>query len=151
MGDFYQEERLGKYMASGESSDGRTIYRQQGGENFLFYLASPGVWMVGPEPGRDLGGVLNRQGGDCPELLTNDWEYWNDLMDSWSSDSSMTATCGPAPTSPPGEPCTWGSQCDGCSIWAEADGVRYCCAVGCDYGEVEVSTENGEVTCTCHH
>ena len=32
-----------------------------------------------------------------------------------------------------------------------AQGVRFCCAVDCDSGTVEVSTEDGEVTCRCYH
>ena len=41
---------------------------------------STGVWMVGPEPGRDFGGILNRQGGLCPEDLTADWEYYRSFL-----------------------------------------------------------------------
>merc|ERR1712018_198288 len=59
MGNFYQGERLGTYEPVGQSSDGRSMYKQRGGDNFLFYLAEPRVWMMGPEPGRDFGGVLN--------------------------------------------------------------------------------------------
>merc|ERR1711971_674942 len=52
MGSFYQGERLGTYEAVGQSSDGRSMYKQQGGDNFLFFLAEAGLWMMGPEPGR---------------------------------------------------------------------------------------------------
>merc|ERR1712130_29977 len=154
MGNFYQGERLGTYEPVGQSSDGRSMYKQRGGDNFLFYLAESRVWMMGPEPGRDFGGVLNRGSGNCPEELTSPWEYYVDWTDSWDEDTWMEVTCSgnnPNPTSPPGEPCTWGSYCDDCDIWAEANGVRYCCAVDCDHGSIDVSTSNGEVTCTCHH
>ena len=50
-----------------------------------------------------------------------------------------------------GEPCTWGHFCDDCDIWSEADGVKYCCATDCDTGEIEISTSDGEVSCTCYH
>ena len=82
--------------------------------------------MVGPNVGQDFGGVLNREAGMCPEDLSRDWEYYSDFMDSWEEDWTMKASCGtdgPTPD-PDGEPCTWGQYCDGCDIWAEADGVR---------------------------
>ena len=37
---------------------------------------SSGVWMVGPQPGRDFGGILNREGGWCPEDVSTDWMYY---------------------------------------------------------------------------
>ena len=37
-GDFYQGTRLGKYVLSGQSSSGRGVYSQQGGDNYLFFL-----------------------------------------------------------------------------------------------------------------
>merc|ERR1712223_633728 len=49
MGSFYQGERLGAFEAVGQSSDGRTVYKQRSGDNFLFFLAEAGVWMMGPE------------------------------------------------------------------------------------------------------
>merc|ERR1712228_46091 len=136
MGDFYQGERLGEFVKSGSSSSGRSIYKQTEGANYLFYLANQGIWMVGPNVGQDFGGVLNREAGECPETLTEDW--------------AMEAVCGSDP-GPDGEPCTWGDYCDNCAIWSEADGVKYCCANNCDSGSIDVSTENGEVVCTCYH
>merc|ERR1711973_678143 len=38
MGHFYQGTRLGKYVLSGQSSSGRGVYSQQGGDNYLFFL-----------------------------------------------------------------------------------------------------------------
>ena len=154
MGDFYQGERLGKYIFSGQSSSGHGIYSQANGDNHLFYLASKGLWMVGPNIGQDWGGILNREAGQCPEALTSDWEYYMDWTDSWEEDWTMEAGCensGGPTEDPNSEPCTWGSFCDDCLIWSEANGVRYCCAQNCDTGEIEVSTENGEVTCRCYH
>merc|ERR1712210_298195 len=75
MGSFYQGERLGTYEAVGQSSDGRSMYKQRGGDNFLFFLADAGLWMMSPEPGSVFGGVLNRASGSCPEELTSAWEY----------------------------------------------------------------------------
>eukprot|EP00092_Neocalanus_flemingeri_P096558 GFUD01122927.1.p1 GENE.GFUD01122927.1~~GFUD01122927.1.p1 ORF type:complete len:202 (-),score=45.03 GFUD01122927.1:47-622(-) len=153
MGDFYQGERLGQFVRSGSSSSGRSIYQQSSGSNFLYYLSSQAIWMVGPNVGQDFGGVLNREAGTCPENLSRDWEYYSDFMDSWEEDWTMEATCGnngPTPD-PDAEACTWGQYCDGCAIWSEANGVRYCCANNCDSGSLDVSTSNGEVVCTCHH
>lgn len=48
-------------------------------------------------------------------------------MDSWEEDWTLEARCegAPAPTpDPESDPCTWGSYCQDCSHWAEADGVR---------------------------
>ena len=43
MGNFYQEERLGDFFKVGNSQDGRNVYRQQNGDNYLFYLQDKGV------------------------------------------------------------------------------------------------------------
>merc|ERR1719400_1589882 len=104
MGDFYQGERLGLFVRSGSSSSGRGIYTQSQGDNYLFYLSSENVWMVGPNVGQD-------------------WEYYRDCTDSWEADWTMEASCGtsgPTPD-PDGEPCTWGHYCDDCDIWSEAN------------------------------
>merc|ERR1719300_875992 len=113
MGDFYQAERLGLYIKSGSSSSGKSIYSQQGGSNYLFYLANQGIWMVGPDVGKDYGGILNRESGECPSQLNRDWEYWSDWSESWESDMMFEAKCagGPGPDpdttpSPVHEPCT---------------------------------------------
>ena len=43
MADFYQGERLGKYSKVGTSSDGRSVFKQNDGDNYLFYLSQNGV------------------------------------------------------------------------------------------------------------
>ena len=43
MADFYQGERLGKYSKVGTSSDGRFVFKQDGGDNYLYYLSQYGV------------------------------------------------------------------------------------------------------------
>lgn len=43
MADFYQGERLGEYTKIGNSQDGRGVYQQQNGENYLFYMSTQGV------------------------------------------------------------------------------------------------------------
>ena len=47
------------------------------------------------------------------------------------------------------EACTWGPACDGCSVFTESGGVKYCCASHCDQGDVWVWQEDGEVRCAC--
>lgn len=46
-GNFYQEERMGNYYKIGNSEDGRGVYRQQNGENYLYYIMSRGVILLG--------------------------------------------------------------------------------------------------------
>ena len=158
----YQGERLGLYLITGTSEGGRPVYKQSNGNgNFLYFLTSLNLWMVGPSIGQDYGGILNREAGSCPDKLNRDWEYWNDWLEEWDSDFGFEVICsgspGPDPTSKPTtmnpdyEACTWGAACDGCSIWHEHNGVRYCCANGCNSGGISVSTENGEVTCYCYN
>ena len=93
MADFYQGERLGQYVKISTSEDGRNIYRQENGPNFLYYLSTKGYWMAGHEIGQDLGGILNRGTGFCPENTSKDWEYWADWMAEWKQDSSLEAKC----------------------------------------------------------
>ena len=63
----------------------------------------------------------------------------------------MEATCDNNGPDPPSDECASGPACNGCNIWSEVNGVRYCCARDCDYGSVEVSYENGNVICHCYH
>ncbi len=49
------------------------------------------------------------------------------------------------------EPCATGVACEGCPIWSEVNGVRYCCAKNCNSGSVSVEAENGNVLCKCRH
>jgi len=154
----YQGDRLGTYSQSGNSEGGRPVYKQNSGVNYLYFLTSLDLWMVGPTLGENYGGILNRQSGICPGQLSETWEFWNDWLDGWDTDLGLEAKCagapGPGPnTTPSGnnEPCTWGSACDSCGVWSEANGVRYCCANDCNSGGISVSTENGNVNCYCYH
>ena len=42
-GNFYQEERLGNFQKIGNSVDGRNVYKQQNGDNYMYYVANAGV------------------------------------------------------------------------------------------------------------
>merc|ERR1712156_251308 len=154
MGNFYQEERLGDFFKVGNSQNGRNVYRQKNGDNYLFYLQAQGYWMIGKNIGQDMGGVLNRGASFCPEDSTSLWEYWNDWQKEWDEDSFMEITCDgdnpdPNPTPGPGG-CASGPVCDTCNIWASVNDVKYCCATNCNYGYVEVSSSNGVVVCNCY-
>ena len=43
MGDFYQGERLGYYGKFDSTQDGRNVYKQINGDNFLYFLQSQQV------------------------------------------------------------------------------------------------------------
>ena len=49
----YQDSKAGQYRLLGDSGPGQTVYRQQQGENFIFYFKHPAWsgWMVGPQVG----------------------------------------------------------------------------------------------------
>lgn len=67
MGDFYQGQRLGYYKKYLETATGRFVYQQVGGDQYMYYLDSEEIWMVGATVGQDLGGILNRGHSQCPE------------------------------------------------------------------------------------
>lgn len=151
MGDFYQGNRLGRYSKHTQMANGRWVYKQSQGDNYLFWLADQKIWMVGTKVGQDIGGILYRGSPICPEEATNDWEYWSDWQDKWVEDWTLKAKCNDDNGGDDDEPCTSGSACDDCNIWAAVNGVKYCCAQDCNYGSVDVSTENGHVVCKCNH
>ena len=128
--------------------------------------------MVGRQIGRDSGGIMNTSPAFCPEDSTINWQYYNNWLEvgfflffmrnfltlfkiftkQWSEDSNMEVTCyAKNDEVSPDEPCASGPACNGCNVWSEVNGVKYCCANNCDYGYVEVSYENGNVVCHCHH
>ncbi len=43
MTNVYQGERLGEYEQIGQTASGRKVYKQQNGDNFLYYLEEKGV------------------------------------------------------------------------------------------------------------
>ncbi len=175
MGDFYQADRLGEYYKIGNSQDGRMIYQQQEGDNFLYFIRNKvscvafcfkaalsaqlpfpfQYWMVGNTVGQDLGGLLNRANSFCPEDAhsNKNWEYWLDWMNDWREDMDMKAKCLDKNFQDANEPeaCAIGSVCDDCNVWASVNDVKYCCAENCDHGYVNVASQNGNVICQCYH
>jgi len=150
-------------------------------QNYLYYLDWLGVWYVNDNPLQNMGGLINWGDAWCPADLEEHWSFyrWGDgEIDDWEEDPTLRVSCvGNEPTkpttttttekttvptmqptthptrtpSPDAEPCSWGSACDGCDQWAEMDGVRYCCASQCDWGDVYVWTDDGQVWCECYH
>ena len=66
---------------------------QINGDNYLFWLAPSGPWMVGETVGMDYGGLLNRGTETCPESLTTYWDYWHTMFESWEEDQWLEAVC----------------------------------------------------------
>ena len=62
---------------------------QINGDNYLFWLAPSGPWMVGETVGMDYGGLLNRGTKTCPESLTT----WHTMFESWEEDQWLEAVC----------------------------------------------------------
>jgi len=169
----YQWTRFGRYTYHDASDDGRPIYRQDNEDNYLYYLDWLGVWYVNDNPMENMGGLINWDDSWCPSDIGQDWSFyrWGDgEINDWEADPAIKITCdnnsNPRPTTttttstttttthpthPDSEPCTWGSYCDGCSVWSEMDGTRYCCSNNCNWGDVFVWSENGQVHCECVH
>ena len=170
----YQWTRFGTFRHYANSDDGRPMYRQDpAAANYLYYLEWLGVWYVNDNPLENMGGLINWGDAWCPSDIQEEWSFyrWGDgEVNDWEADPGLKVTCGenygptkPSTTStqkstpsthtpnPNTEPCTFGHACDDCSVWAKVDGVRYCCASQCDWGDVFVWTENGQVQCECTH
>jgi len=170
----YQWTRFGTYRYYDTSGDGRPMYKQEPKGNYLYYLDWLGVWYVNDNPLENMGGLINWGDAWCPSDIQEDWSFYRygeGEVNDWEADPSIKVNCdssNPQPptttttttstqkptthtTHPNSEPCTWGAACNGCDVWAEQDGVRYCCANQCDWGDVWVWGENGEVKCECTH
>ena len=167
----YQGVRLGVFSYQYDSPDGRPVYYNHEHDQYLYYVDYPAVWYVGDEPLVNMGGIINMGDALCPHDLVDTWEFyrWGDgEINDWDEDPYLKVTCGgevktttttrrtttkpPTTTSRWGEDtCTWGQACDGCHVTNEAGGVVYCCAVGCDWGDVWVWQEDGVTKCTCSH
>ena len=165
----YQWTRLGVFTLVDISPDGRPVYMKSGSSpQFLYYLEWLGVWYVGDDPLVNMGGLINWGDSVCPSDLQDPWSFyrWGDgEINDWDEDPLLTVTCGgrttskrttdtttPRPTTTTTSlvgTCSSGSECEGCSVWTEEGGVRYCCAAHCDQGDVWVWQEDGETRCAC--
>jgi len=159
MSDLYQNARMGNYRLTHTDANGRPVYDQINGDNYLFWLAPSGPWMVGETVGTDYGGLLNRGTETCPESLTTYWDYWHTMFESWETDEWLEAVCdggdsgggGDGGSGGDGEvyECVTGPQCLDCNTQASMDGTLYCCSVDCDYAWIETWSENGNYYCQC--
>jgi len=154
MSDLYQKERMGNYRLTHTDGNGRPVYDQINGANYLFWLAPSGPWMVGETVGSDYGGLLNRGTETCPESLTSYWDYWHTMFESWEEDSWLEAICDDGGDSGGGGEgevyeCVTGPQCLECDTTTSMDGTLYCCSVDCDHAWIEGSSSNGVYQCRC--
>merc|ERR1739838_922564 len=167
----YQWTRLGTFHLYSTSDDGRPMYKQDPGsqQNYLYYLEWLGVWYVNDIPLENMGGLINWGDAWCASDIQEQWSFYrygDGEVNDWEVDPTLKVSCGEPATesttttttttttrtpNPNSDPCTWGSGCDDCSQTTEFNGVRYCCATQCDWGEVFVWTENGQVMCECYH
>lgn len=170
----FQWTRLGSYVLQGTSPDGRPYYEQinVNNPNYLYYLEWLGVWYVNDELLVNMGGMINWGDAWCPADLQETWSFYRwDEVNDWYEDPSLVVSCesfvpptttttrkpttttrAPATsttTRNPSSACNSGIDCMGCDVWTEHNGVAYCCAANCDYEDVFVWEENGEVHCTC--
>jgi len=90
----HQADVLGVYRMVDHYND-RPVYRQDGGENYIYYSATSSSWLVGTVVGHQYGWLRN--GSDSaqgkrwiPDLETG-WEYRpltrsSELSDTWCTD-----------------------------------------------------------------
>jgi len=162
----YQWTRLGTFHLYDMSPDGRPMYKQNDGDgNYLYYLEWLGVWYVNDNPLENMGGLINWGDAWCASDIQEQWSFYrygSGEVNDWEVDPTLQVSCDEATTTTPStttirkpnpnsEPCTWGSSCDDCSVTTEFNGVRFCCATQCDWGEVFAWMENGQVECECYH
>ena len=67
----------------------------------------------------------------------------------------MSCQDAPGPTPGPGpdpeeEQCMTGSACDGCNMYVEYNGIKYCCKNDCNYGWINVDPSTDPL-CQCGH
>ena len=89
----------------------------------------------------------------CPENLPRTWEYY-DYEDTgeFVSDEKAYMRCSDDPPGPDPEPdtCISGSECDGCEMSVEWEGIKFCCNNHCDSGWINVDP-NTDPLCQCGH
>jgi len=170
----FQWTRLGSYVYQGNSPDGRPYYQQINvkDDNWIYYLDWLGVWYVNDDLLVNMGGLINWGDALCPEDIQEPWSFYRwDEVNDWYEDPTLKVSCEsynpPAPTTTttsttttqrpttstttrePASDCNSGIDCMGCDKWSEHNGVAYCCAYNCDYNDVFVWDENGQLHCTC--
>jgi len=93
----YQWTRLGTFRYYANSDDGRPMYRQDSGDNYLYYLEWLGVWYVNDIPQENMGGIINWDDSWCPGDIVEDWSFyrWGDgEVNDWEADPTLKSSCG---------------------------------------------------------
>ena len=73
-----QSSKAGTYVRmNGVTQDGRAVYQQSGGSQYLFFRADSSDWLVGPDYTTSIGVLASRDDRDaqCPEAA-GDWKYY---------------------------------------------------------------------------
>ena len=113
------------------------------GDNYLFWLAPSGPWMVGETVGADYGGLLNRGTETCPESLTSYWEYWQTKSKSWEEDSLLETRTVTVQTVAIRGKQDVGGACPDPSY--EYGGVHCCCESHCCWENCQHNKSGGPV------
>jgi len=91
----HQADSLGVYRMV-DNYNGRPVYKQDGGENYIYYSSASNSWLVGTVVGHQYGWLRNnaehaKDVGWVPDLKTG-WQYrplvrgGGQLEDNWASD-----------------------------------------------------------------
>jgi len=88
----HQRDVLGVYRMVDSYND-RPVYKQDGGENYIYYSCASSSWLVGTVVGHSYGWLRNSSSARWVPDITSGWEYrplirsWGgDDQDSWLSD-----------------------------------------------------------------
>ena len=87
-----QSIRTGAYtVVAGQTQDGRAVYQQQGGSEYLFYWSANSDWHVGPDYATGASGLgsSSNLASQCPEDAGT-WVYWTGS--EWGS-GGVDVTC----------------------------------------------------------
>ena len=110
-----QWNRAGQYEKMSTTQNGRAVYAQTGGTDYLFY-SSNGYWMVGSDYTTSSGGLASESKSitHCPEAVGDSWKYY--ASGGWVAGGGVQVQCTgpspPPPSPPPPSPCA----CDAISI-----------------------------------
>ena len=84
-----QADVLGVYRLV-DSHQARPLYKQDGGENFIFFSPAPPSWVVGTVVGSQYGWLRNisARAGEArwPGSLEQGWQYRDSLSATWRED-----------------------------------------------------------------
>jgi len=79
----HQSDVLGVYRMVDSYND-RPVYKQDGGENYIYYSSASSSWLVGTVVGHSYGWLRNSSSARWVPDITSGWEY-RPLIRSWDS------------------------------------------------------------------